>query len=96
MGGLKLKIDQLRAFTKLPIAVGFGIKTPAQVQQVGAFADAVVVGSALVDIIGKIEQVENEDIVVETTQIYIRPFAFGGWHSLLMKSVVFFLITQLH
>ena len=33
------------------MAVGFGIKTPAQVAEVGKIADAAVVGSALVDII---------------------------------------------
>ncbi|MGY9107933.1 MAG: tryptophan synthase subunit alpha, partial [Alphaproteobacteria bacterium] len=33
------------------VAVGFGIKTPAQVAEVGKVADAAVVGSALVDII---------------------------------------------
>lgn len=54
-GELKNKIDHLREFTKLPIAVGFGIKTPQQVQDVSGFSDAVVVGSALVDIIAKAE-----------------------------------------
>jgi tryptophan synthase alpha chain len=33
----------------LPLAVGFGIKTPVQAAQMAAFSDAVVVGSALVD-----------------------------------------------
>lgn len=41
-------VRRLRQFTQLPIAVGFGISTREQVQQVGAFADAAVVGSALV------------------------------------------------
>lgn len=48
---LKKQIDHLRTFTKLPIAVGFGIKTTQQAKQVAAFSDAVVVGSALVDAI---------------------------------------------
>lgn len=52
---LKTKIEHLRKFTKLPIAVGFGIKTPQQVTDISKFSDAVVVGSALVDIIAKSE-----------------------------------------
>ena len=41
-------VARLRRRTRLPIAVGFGISTPEQFAQVGGFADAVVVGSALV------------------------------------------------
>jgi len=52
-GQLKKQIGHLREFTKLPVAVGFGIKTAAQVKEVAAYADAVVVGSALVGIIEK-------------------------------------------
>lgn len=39
----------IRAQTNLPVAVGFGIKTPEQVKAIGALADAVVVGSAIVE-----------------------------------------------
>jgi tryptophan synthase alpha chain len=41
-------VARLRQFTQVPIAVGFGISTRQQVQAVGKFADAAVVGSALV------------------------------------------------
>ena len=41
-------VDRLRNFTKLPIAVGFGVKTAAQARSIAKTADAVVVGSALV------------------------------------------------
>jgi len=44
-------VNRLKHHTNLPVAVGFGIKTPAQVAEVGKVADAAVVGSALVDII---------------------------------------------
>jgi tryptophan synthase alpha chain len=40
-------VRELAAITDLPIGVGFGISTPAQAAQVAAYADAVVVGSAL-------------------------------------------------
>ena len=41
-------VERLRTFTKLPIAVGFGVSTPEQFAEVGHFADAVVIGSAIV------------------------------------------------
>ena len=45
------KISELRKFSSLPIAVGFGISTPDQAREVAKHADAVVVGSAIVDLI---------------------------------------------
>ena len=46
-------VRRLRAFTELPIAVGFGISNPAHVAAVGEFADAAIIGSALVALIEK-------------------------------------------
>lgn len=43
------RIDEIRAATGAPVAVGFGIRTPAQAAAMGKIADGVVVGSALVD-----------------------------------------------
>lgn len=45
---LPASIASLREVCTLPICVGFGISTPAQAREVGALADGVVVGSALV------------------------------------------------
>jgi tryptophan synthase alpha chain len=44
-------VKRLRGVTKLPIAVGFGISNAEQFGEVGEFADAVVVGSAIVETI---------------------------------------------
>jgi len=44
-------VARLRRLTRLPIAVGFGISTPEQFAAVGQFADAGVVGSAIVETI---------------------------------------------
>jgi tryptophan synthase alpha chain len=44
-------VRRLRKYTRLPIAVGFGISTPEQFTAVGEFADAAVVGSAIVETI---------------------------------------------
>ncbi|HDS16672.1 MAG TPA: tryptophan synthase subunit alpha [Proteobacteria bacterium] len=47
-------LDLVRSVAKnLPVAAGFGISTPEQVRSVGSHADAVIVGSALVEIIGR-------------------------------------------
>jgi tryptophan synthase alpha chain len=43
------RIAHLRAATDLPLAVGFGIKTPEQAAAIARFADAAVVGSAIVE-----------------------------------------------
>lgn len=51
-------IEQIRQHTDLPIAVGFGIKTPEDAAKMSAIADGVVVGSALVEsdnILGKVK-----------------------------------------
>jgi len=46
-------VARVRRATSLPVAVGFGISTPEQARAVGRMADGVVVGSALVDILGR-------------------------------------------
>jgi tryptophan synthase alpha chain len=50
-GGIAEAVARIRAQTALPIAVGFGIGNRAQVAEVAALADGVVVGSALVNLI---------------------------------------------
>jgi tryptophan synthase alpha chain len=42
-------VERIKRHTKLPVGVGFGIKTPEQAATVARHADAVVVGSAIVD-----------------------------------------------
>lgn len=46
-------VERVRRATPLPVAVGFGISTPEQARTVARMADGVVVGSALVDILGR-------------------------------------------
>jgi len=45
-------VKRLQGMTALPVAVGFGISTPAQAATIAPLADGVVVGSALVRLIG--------------------------------------------
>jgi tryptophan synthase alpha chain len=46
-------VARIKQFTKLPVALGFGVSTPEHVRAVGEFADAAVVGSAIVALIEK-------------------------------------------
>ncbi|HEY0307179.1 MAG TPA: tryptophan synthase subunit alpha, partial [Acidobacteriaceae bacterium] len=48
-------VARLRQFTTLPVAVGFGISNAEHVRAVGKFADAAVIGSALVALIERSE-----------------------------------------
>lgn len=47
------RVDEIRAATGAPVVVGFGIKTAADVRAVAPLADGVVVGSAIVDRVGR-------------------------------------------
>jgi tryptophan synthase alpha chain len=55
-------VNRMRQFSSLPIAVGFGISTAAQVADVSRYADAVVVGSAIV---AQIERLTDAPGLVE-------------------------------
>jgi tryptophan synthase alpha chain len=46
-------VAKLKAATTLPVAVGFGVRTPEQAAAIGKVADGVVVGSAIVELVGK-------------------------------------------
>ena len=50
-GDAQSLVKRIRRFSKLPIAVGFGISTPEQFAAVGKFAEGAVVGSAIVQVI---------------------------------------------
>ncbi len=46
-------VARLKAATDLPVAVGFGVRTPEQAAAIARVADGVVVGSAIVELVGK-------------------------------------------
>ena len=58
-------VERLRRYTKLPIAVGFGVSNAAHVAVLGEFADAAVIGSAIV---GLIEKASPEDAPAAVAQ----------------------------
>jgi tryptophan synthase alpha chain len=51
--GAKALVDRIRAHTTMPVALGFGISRPEHVTEVCGYADAAVVGSALVSLIAE-------------------------------------------
>jgi len=53
ISAVKAQVKRFRASTDLPIAVGFGIRTPEQAEAIAGVADAAVVGSALIDAIAE-------------------------------------------
>jgi tryptophan synthase alpha chain len=62
-------VTRLRQFSSLPVAVGFGISTAEQVADVQRYADAVVVGSAIV---AELERVGSEPDVVSRIGAFTR------------------------
>jgi tryptophan synthase alpha chain len=61
-------VNRMRQFSELPIAVGFGISTAEQVRDVQRYADAVVVGSAIV---AEMERVGGGSDLAEAIKIFL-------------------------
>jgi tryptophan synthase alpha chain len=66
---VRARIAHLKSLTSLPVGVGFGVKTPATAATVGAVSDAVIVGSALVEIV---EQAGSPDDAIAQVERYVR------------------------
>ncbi len=52
-GSIEAAVARLKAATDLPVAVGFGVRTPDQAAAIARVADGVVVGSAIVELVGR-------------------------------------------
>jgi len=65
-------VRRLRKYTKLPIAVGFGISTAEQFAAVGHFADAAVVGSAIVETIERHPGTEAQSVAEFIQSLVVR------------------------
>ena len=52
-GSIEEAVARLKASATIPVAVGFGVRTPKQAAEIAKVADGVVVGSALVELVGK-------------------------------------------
>jgi tryptophan synthase alpha chain len=67
-------VERIKQFTTLPVALGFGVSTPEHVKAVGEFADAAVVGSAIVALIEKTPAAEAPKAVGE----FVRELCDGA------------------
>jgi len=68
---IKESVGKIKAITKKPVAVGFGISTPTQAAQIASCgADGVIVGSALVKIIEN--NIDNQSIIVTHACEFVR------------------------
>ena len=65
----ELLVARVRKFSNLPVAVGFGISSAAQVAQTCTYADAAVVGSAIV---AQIEKLAGSGKLVEEIGLFVR------------------------
>ena len=63
-------VARLKAATDLPVAVGFGVRTPMQAADIAKVADGVVVGSAFIDIIA-----EHGDAAAPHVEAFTRSLA---------------------
>jgi len=67
--GAEAMVKRIRQHTPMPIALGFGISRPEHVAEVGQYADAAVVGSALVSLIA---EASGSPRLVERVESYVR------------------------
>jgi len=72
-------VARLKAHTDLPVAVGFGIKTPEQAAEIATVADAAVVGSAVIERLkaGLDEAGRAKPGLVEDVLGFVRSLAEG-------------------
>jgi len=73
---LRRRVELLRGVTDLPIAVGFGISTAAQVREVTTVADAAIVGSAVMRRVAE-HRVKGPDAVVSVAGTFMAELASG-------------------
>jgi tryptophan synthase alpha chain len=71
----EILVERVRKFSDLPIAVGFGISTAEQIRETWAYADAAVVGSAIVR---EIENCGDRNNLVEKVGEFVRKLLPGN------------------
>ena len=69
---VKSAVQEIKTKTKLPVGVGFGIRTEDDIKKVSSFADGVIIGSVLVDII---KNSENDDTIKDKIMSKVKEFA---------------------
>ena len=57
---VKILVEQVRNYTSVPVAVGFGVSNKSDIAEIGKFADGAIIGSALIN---KIRETKDDNIV---------------------------------
>lgn len=65
-------VARVRRHTDLPLAVGFGVSTPEQAEEVAGYADGVIIGSALVDVVARNARLEEALTEIGRTLYRVR------------------------
>lgn len=63
-------IEKIRFYTDIPLAIGFGISSPEQAQKIVKYADAIIVGSAIVKLIENSQK--NLPIILSQVNNFVR------------------------
>lgn len=66
--GIEMQVARVRESSEVPVCVGFGVSTPEHARAIAAFADGVVVGSALVD---RIAAAASREAAVEAASDFV-------------------------
>ena len=69
LGEVRSRIAEIQTQSGLPVGVGFGIDSPAAAAAVAEFADAVIVGSALVRVVA--ENAKDFDTLIEKASMFV-------------------------
>ena len=91
-GDARALVERVRRYTRLPVAVGFGISNAEHVAQVAEFADAAVIGSAIVEIVERATRENGAESApgavarfirdsLQPTAISRQPFPAGVDHN---------------
>jgi len=91
-GDARALVERVRRYTRLPVAVGFGISNAEHVAQVAEFADAAVIGSAVVEIVERATRENGAESApgavarfirdsLQPTAISRQPFPAGADHN---------------
>lgn len=68
-GAVAEAVNRIRGATSLPVAVGFGVKTPEHAAEIAKIADAVVVGSAIVNHIADKMDAPRADLIASVVEL---------------------------
>ena len=74
INSIKKNVEIIKSFSEIPVAVGFGIKTPIQAASIAQTSDAIVVGSAIIEKIYKAHKKNYKDdvFIVEEVSHFVK------------------------